>query len=90
MNIVRSEVFSRSRAIGIAFTVAKKIDGLSNALLHGLSFGKTTEIDHVRAIDSRGHPLESDGYDSYFVNGVDTSPIGPTWREVFETTPPSS
>jgi len=51
---------------------------------------KKTEIDHVRAIDSCGHPLESDGYDSYFVLGADVSPIGPTWREVFESTPPSS
>ena len=46
--------------------------------------------DHVRSIDSGGLPHESEGYDSYFVLGADTIPIGPTWREVFETTPPSS
>ena len=51
---------------------------------------KKAEIDHVRAIDSCGHPLETDGYDAYFVLGADVSPIGPTWREVFDSTPPSS
>ncbi len=51
---------------------------------------KKDEVDHVRAIASQGIPHESEGYDSYFVLGSDTSPIGPTWSEVFQTTPPSS
>src|SRR4051812_23446186 len=52
---------------------------------------KHEDFDQIRAITGYGGipNLEAMTWDNYFVCGRDASPIGKTWDEIYQATPPS-